>query len=177
MARLNLTIPNSLYERLERLRDRVNVSKVCAIALAKELDMLEGRTAMVDNPKVHRLIERLQTRKDRSFQRGYEEGENWMADIAEPGDIRQVLEDWELDDDETYSFDDMEWPESFDAKSARQRWLNSLREEGISDVYSRHRDSALPKEADQDAYVRGWYRAVQDIWESAAPALRWIKED
>ena len=35
LARLNLTIPDPLYERLERLRDRVNVSKVCAIALEK----------------------------------------------------------------------------------------------------------------------------------------------
>lgn len=43
MARLNLTIPDPLYERLDRLRDRVNVSKICATALEQELAMLEGQ--------------------------------------------------------------------------------------------------------------------------------------
>jgi hypothetical protein len=33
MARMNISIPDPLYERLDRLRDRVNASKVCASAL------------------------------------------------------------------------------------------------------------------------------------------------
>ena len=43
MARMNISIPDPLYARLDRLRDRVNASKVCAGALEKELDMIEAR--------------------------------------------------------------------------------------------------------------------------------------
>lgn len=41
MARTTISLPDSLTERLERVRDRVNMSKVCAAALERECDMLE----------------------------------------------------------------------------------------------------------------------------------------
>jgi len=59
LARINLTLPDPLYERLERFRDRVNVSKVCALALTKELDMIEGTAAVkapYDLPSRYKVI-------------------------------------------------------------------------------------------------------------------------
>ncbi len=170
MARLNLTIPDPLYERLERLRDRVNVSKVCAIALAKELDMLEGNATLAVNLKAQRMVERLQARKDRWFQRGYEDGGDWAADLAALQEIRDVVEEWELDDDETYEYHDVDFPESFDAEAALERCRKMEREEG------RLRAGEDVIATDQDSYVRGWFSAVKDIWKAAKPSLRW-KDD
>jgi hypothetical protein len=171
MARLNLTIPDSLYVRLERFRDRVNVSKVCAIALAKELDMLEGTsTTVAANPKAQRMIERLQGRKDRKdrwFQHGYEDGEDWAAEVASPHELRFVLDEWDVEDEEEYRLHDQEFPASFDARAAVERWARADQpfEEGETKVHP----------SDEDAYLRGWYRAIQDIWKVVKPALRWVE--
>ncbi|GEM_PF-6539798 len=106
MARLNLTIPDPLYERLDRLRDRVNVSKICAAALEQELAMLEGQLrpfhvqvspqiagtpvappaspaapAEID-PRYAHLVERLQGSRERWRQRGRADGEAWAVDNA-----------------------------------------------------------------------------------------------
>lgn len=178
MARLNLTIPDPLYERLERFRETVNISKVCAIALAKELEAMESSATMDVNPKARRLIERLQARKDskeRCYQRGYEEGETWVAENAEPREVRFVQEEWDLDDDETYGFDDVEFPGSFDKRAALQRWTQAEREHAGLDTIFRADPSR--SKSDQDAFLRGWRQAVDDTWKAAEPALRWLKDE
>ncbi len=81
MARLNLTVPDSLYERLERVRDRVNVSKVCAVALEKELDLMEARPAVADQ-KIARLLERLKGSREVWYQRGHDDGTVWAIEEA-----------------------------------------------------------------------------------------------
>jgi hypothetical protein len=73
MARLNITLPDVLYARLEQLRDRINLSKVCATALEKEVTMLEGQPPITD-PRIARLLQRLQSARERWYQRGYEDG-------------------------------------------------------------------------------------------------------
>src|SRR6266481_5074726 len=55
MARLNITLPDVLYARLEQLRDRINLSKVCATALEKEVTMLEGQPNITD-PRIAQLL-------------------------------------------------------------------------------------------------------------------------
>jgi hypothetical protein len=180
VARLNLTIPDPLYERLERLRDRVNVSKVCAVALTKELDMLEGSAVMTANPKAQRMIERLQgmkNRRERWYQRGFEDGEEWAAERAEPHELRSILAEWEFDEEETYHLGDAEWPESFDRRAAMKRWVSDEGDRsGLSLPPSGREESALST-SDQDAYLRGFHRAVQELWKAAGPALHWLTEE
>lgn len=81
MARMNISVPDALYERLDRLRDRVNASRVCAVALEKELDTLEARPAIAD-PEIEQLIQRLQSTKERWYQRGQQDGRRWAVDTA-----------------------------------------------------------------------------------------------
>jgi hypothetical protein len=40
--KLTITIPDELGERLEQWRDRMNISRVCAEAIAEEIDRLES---------------------------------------------------------------------------------------------------------------------------------------
>src|SRR5581483_7385310 len=89
MARLNITIPDVLYARLEQLRDRINLSKVCATALEKEVTMLEGQPPITD-PRIAQLLQRLQSTRERWHQRGYEDGIQWAVDLATRDELQRV---------------------------------------------------------------------------------------
>lgn len=89
MARLNITVPDVLYARLEQLRDRINLSKVCATALEKEVIMLEGHPPITD-PRIARLLQRLQSTRERWHQRGYEDGIQWAVDLASRDELQSV---------------------------------------------------------------------------------------
>jgi ribosome modulation factor len=89
MARLNITLPDALYARLEQLRDRINLSKVCAIALEKEVTMLEGQPSITD-PRIARLLQRLQSTRERWHQRGYEDGITWAVELATRDELQSV---------------------------------------------------------------------------------------
>jgi hypothetical protein len=94
VARINWTIPDPLYERLEHLRDRVNVSKVCAVALAKELDMLENVTMPAENQMMLRLVLRLRENQDHWYLRGKQDGMEWAADRAAMDELHYLDEYW-----------------------------------------------------------------------------------
>jgi hypothetical protein len=89
MARLNITIPEALYARLEQLRDRINLSKVCATALEKEVTMLEGQPNITD-PRIARLLQRLQSMRERWYQRGYDDGIQWAVELATREELQSV---------------------------------------------------------------------------------------
>ena len=43
--KINITIPNEIYKRIKKFREgimQINVSKICAKAIKKELDKLEN---------------------------------------------------------------------------------------------------------------------------------------
>jgi hypothetical protein len=190
VARLNLTIPDSLYERLQRLRDRVNVSKVCAIALEKELAMLEGSLTTVD-PKVQRLItrlQRIQSVRERWYQRGREDGEAWAIEVAGEVELRRVDEEWEAVDWEAIEQEGSDegdlpdLPSSFRLREALQKWVEEDRETGADEWAppagthagrERREHSGRPAvdRVHRMAYLRGWHTAVREIWQMAAPML------
>jgi ribosome modulation factor len=89
MARLNITLPDELYARLEQHRDRINLSKVCATALGKEITMLEGQPPITD-PRIAQLLQRLQSTRERWHQRGYEDGIGWAVDLASRDELQNV---------------------------------------------------------------------------------------
>src|SRR5688572_22202357 len=121
VARLNISIPDGLYDRLDRQRDRVNASKVCATALQKELDMIEGRTAIPAGDAVARLVHRLRGKRDIWYRRGRHDGEAWAADLAGLAELREIGEDWE--DDGEYDVDDDDLPRSFQWRGHVWAWL------------------------------------------------------
>jgi hypothetical protein len=168
VARLNLTIPDQLYERLERLRDRVNVSKVCAVALAKELDMLETTSASGTDVKVQRLVQRLLRQRDdreRWYQRGRHDGETWAIELATPDELRMVSEEW--NDESIADYEEMDdfIGDDFSTLNVTKRlayWATSDRTDASQQA---------AEESDWRAYLQGWYHGVRDLWEAAKSAL------
>jgi hypothetical protein len=176
VARLNLTIPDLLYARLERWRERVNVSRVCALALEKELAMLEASPSGSEDPRVQRLLQRLQTHQERWYQRGYEDGERWTIDEGSLDQIRLMGEEWE--DDGEYNLEEEAW-EEVGAAERIQRWvLSDLGRSG--EGRGRSTDSEEFEKArgavDEWSYMNGWHYAVRDLWEKAEPRLSRIRD-
>jgi hypothetical protein len=178
VARLNLTIPDPLYERLERLRDRVNVSKVCALALEKELVMLEGTAAAAAVPgdaKVQRLVQRFlrqRQAKERWHQRGRHDGEQWAVERASLEELRRVGEEWDEEQiADAESLDEVidrdEFP-TLDARELLQRWAAADRSESGQEA----REAAAEVEVDWRAYLQGWHQGARELWRAAKPVLQ-----
>jgi hypothetical protein len=164
MARLNISIPDALYERLDRLRDRVNASKVCAAALEKELTMVEGPALVEDSPdtKVARLIERLRTEPEKWLNRGMKAGESWAVEVATLGELNEFEQTWSGVD---HTFDLMTTADRLDGWQDRLPESFTERDETIWDE---------PLEEDptlRGAYLLGWYRGAMEIWRAARPQL------
>ncbi len=184
MARLNLTIPDSLYERLERVRDRVNISKICATALEKELTMLEGRRPITD-PKIAQLLQRLQSARERWYQRGHDNGTQWAVETATREELRRIATetaDW----DGPHLIDELRleqrrepmlrprlFPTSFRIDDRLDVWVANDLEAG--DVLMREeaeRVSQARSQVDEAGYLEGWRDAIKEIWQTISPALQ-----
>jgi hypothetical protein len=90
-TRLNISVPSVLQERLRKVKDRINVSKVCVAALERELGTLEARPT-VDAGQLERLIRRLQSNQERWSERGRRDGEHWAVETATRAELRWVGE-------------------------------------------------------------------------------------
>jgi hypothetical protein len=171
VARLNLTIPDSLYERLQRQRDRVNVSRVCAVALEKELAMIEKSLTTMD-PRLHRLVTRLQptqSRRELWDERGRQDGETWAVEVASKDELREAHDEWDQYEGWNEDWDEMSEgdlpsvPASFDLQNALNQWLAEDREEGYaSDM----------RVGDKMAYLAGWFDVVAHLWRAAEPLVQ-----
>ncbi|MGW5363173.1 hypothetical protein [Actinopolymorpha pittospori] len=161
MARRNISIPDALVERLDRMRDRINVSRVCAVALERELRILEGqaRGQDVDESKVDRLVERLrsqQSEKDRWYRRGLRDGEKWAQETATLHELAAFEDDWaELEQIDVADFD----PEDIEG------WDDELPETFQTDELLRQPPLF------RSAYVLGWYAGVHGLWRAARVRL------
>src|SRR5438552_915504 len=160
MARVNISVPDSLYERLDRLRDRVNVSRVCAAALEKELDMIETRPRPSD-PDVERLLQRLLSSQERWYQRGRDDGRRWAIESATRQELWMVGTQLMKVPVEQLAMvarlpkTGSPFPQSFSLDEGLRLW----------------QEQDASGEVDEAAYVHGWRDAVKGIWDAVKPAL------
>jgi hypothetical protein len=180
MARLNISIPDELGERLHRQRDRINASKVCAIALERELDTMEGRTAVAD-PELEQLRRRLQTSRERWYQRGREDGRRWALERATRLDLWHVADELasergeELVELARHVRGAHGIPKSFDARTYVERWRREDEgadmppAEGAGDDPAHSGPSG---QVDLAGYLEGWRDVVKEIWRAVSPSLR-----
>jgi len=184
VARLNITIPDPLYERLEQARDRLNISKTCANALEKELTMLEGRRPITD-PKIAQLLQRLQGTRERWYQRGHEDATQWAVETATRGDLSTIatkMADW----DGTRLFREFHdelrrepklgppiFPSSFHFADRFDAWVaDDLQASDVLMGEEAERLNRARAEVDEAAYLEGWRDSIKEIWQTISPALQ-----
>ena len=139
MARLNITIPDDLYAALERWRDRLNISKICQDAIAKEVAKLEDLPRQA--AELEALVERLREEKDRAERRYFAQG---MTDgIAQArGMSYRELRRWAV-------------PDSGGGAAGGDSGvlLTALRRYGDEPTFDEH------------AYIEGWKVGVGEVWQ------------
>jgi hypothetical protein len=93
MARLTISIPQELHDRLDGWRDRLNISRVCQEALEREVRRLEE--VPTDAMALGALVERLSREKadgERQwFAQGVSDGMTWARGAAY-ADLRDLSE-------------------------------------------------------------------------------------
>ncbi len=191
-VRLSVTIPSTLHERLEGMRDRVNVSRVCTVALEKELDMLEARPAIAD-PKIAQLVERLKGSTQRWYDHGHEDGMQWGVEKARRADLQDAATTFRMYDGRELFEPYLQGPENNDNEEKggaayalpgvdnladrEKLWVAlDLGMEGEpswgEDRDARARFDAAYADVDDAAYLEGWRDALVELWSAVAPALR-----
>ena len=197
MARMNISIPDPLYERLDRLRDRVNASKVCASALEKELDMIEGRTAPAD-PDIEKLVQRFLSSRERWYERGREDGKRWAVSEATREQLYQAADELEGEDGEEIAHSVRRRQHhlrkifgGYDFHAAIDRWMADAVDrwraadaggqsagDGEDDEDDSDRDDRgrpVPRihpDVDLASYMEGWRDVLQEIWKAVKARLK-----
>ncbi len=194
--RVNISIPDALHERLERVRDRVNVSRVCTTALEKELSMIEARPSIAD-PKIAQLVERLKGTTQRWYDRGHEDGTCWGTEKAKRSELEDAAYACRSYDGRELRSAYFELPEHAtgeegeeaadtthvpalpgirDLREQEEVWV--LRDIGLDKEPSwgegeaRKRFNTAYDAIDDAAYLEGWRDALVGLWDAVAPALR-----
>lgn len=150
MARkVTVSIPDMLYEKMEKWRESFNLSKMFQDAVAEAIQKKEDFQKRIrEDLDLHEIIERLRSEKARSegdfYDSGRRDGLTW-ARLAHYDDLMYAL-DW---DDIDNAVKDAVLGSYFQEKSRSNKHLE-YRPEGISESFR--------------VYARGWKNGVEQFW-------------
>jgi hypothetical protein len=140
--RINISIPDTLADRLESFKPRINVSQVCATALEREIGMLE--TVKVESQVLQEAVGRLRAQRRRlgdwSREEGFKDGTRWALEKAEYTELKWFAGLKEVDD-----WGGEMWREMGDFVADK---LDELRFRGV----------------DTSTYFQGFAEGVRDVW-------------
>jgi predicted transcriptional regulator len=148
--RITITVPDDLHKRLQEVKEKLNVSRICSRAIdeAIELEFLKLRTDISDKEKA---IERLRAEKKQEVsktwkKKGFEEGVNDAQNTLRYSVIKHIASSYK---DETLERD------SYFSRGIRHR---------IRRYSSDH-------EFEEGAYKEGWSEGVAHFWEEVKDEL------
>ena len=156
VQRINISLPDELFERLEKTKSALNdsVSGVCQKAIESEVSRQE--LLLKGFEKMENVIERLKLEKEeygKQFEEdGYKDGLDDAKDMKY-GELVDLYHSHEICARES-SFSD--WDTRFVYKSlAWDSWLGDIigDRESNYDIF------------DADAYLSGWFRGVVEFWD------------
>ncbi len=110
MPQLNVYLPDDLADALQRHRERLNLSQICARALRQEVQRMESGTHAATTlgavgvepvavatrsgpPDMQRLLERLRGQKERqqaAYRDGADDAARWMEEVATIDELRRL---------------------------------------------------------------------------------------
>ena len=152
IARTTISLPDDLVTRLEPLRDRVNVSEICRIALEARVTTYEHvQEALSEEDVMERLIMRLRASREGdaqgSYDRGRTDGYRWAMNEATYGEL-VFMENSQ---------------ESLVLASGDQRF--PFTEQIANDLeYAQDKAKENADYFDVDAYTRGYLEAAGEVW-------------
>lgn len=85
---ITISVPDGLGAKVEKWRDRMNISKVCQKALETEIARLEDFPEF--GKDLERTLERLRTEKETSYRVGLEVGVEYAKNEASLAELRRL---------------------------------------------------------------------------------------
>jgi len=147
--RLTISVPDELYERLQAVKDSLNISQVCQVAIEKQVKLLEIKSMSTDTKE--KLIQRLKNTRQEFLEQEREKGADYAAAILESDSL-------------TYR-DFMTLKESFSLMNQgvklRLAYLPEWAREEIQNSVEEQDDAIL----DEDMFLNGYLSTLQEAWE------------
>jgi post-segregation antitoxin (ccd killing protein) len=147
--RITITLDSALYQRLQAVKENLNVSAICRAAIEHAINLEEIKMKALS--KKEKAIERLRAERQKSE-------EEWFDCGKTDG----------LKDAEELSYEDFEQLEAlYESKSELERYdfwleLNRLPED-FHELLEERMDKYLPK-PNEKSYLAGWIDGVTDFW-------------
>ncbi|MCE5340160.1 MAG: hypothetical protein LLF92_03420 [Planctomycetaceae bacterium] len=147
--RINITISDDLFKRLQTVKDSFNISGVCQEALQHKVSLQELRIKNLETKDMNKIIERLRLEKAEHgkiyTEEGYKEGQDDAKSMSYDEIIQVVCNNVNI--------------------YTTNVWDNWL-EDKIKNLESD--DPAF----DQEAYLEGWINGATEFWENIKDALK-----
>lgn len=158
--RTTVTLPDDLGKRLEAVKSRFNVSRVCAEALAARVELEEIRVGLKESSDMGTIKQRLRKERAKFYEDCRSSGRNDGMAAAKMMSYEELRE---LSDDcDTYGSD---LYEHFMPGIVRESSLWDNLEEELKE-----QRQESPSAFDEDEYLIGWLTGVLEFWNE-------VKED
>lgn len=189
--RINITVPDDLHARLQKWRERVNVSAICQEALEKEVSRLEAVPSHIED--LDEVVARLRREKEEyereSFEKGLQFGLEW-ARSARYLQLKRWVRVWEREKRSIAAgrmdrVPDVPDPDDLFWEELGEDWHTSFRDwdqlATDTDLLERYPSlKAMTRvewfregfhalylnTGDKDAFKRGWFEGLDTFWRS-----------
>lgn len=134
--RITITLPNDLYKRLQTVKDKLNVSRLCQTTIERAVTIEEIK--LKDIAVMDKVVERLRLEKQ-------EANQEWKETGLSHG----------LEDAQELSYDDFRAIEKGEISEDNREWV----------LEKNFDDDAKPDSDEFDVYLEGWTEGVLHFWD------------
>ena len=173
MPQLNIYIPEDLAEALQRHREALNLSQICARALRQEVHKMEtaGQPQPPEGVNIPRVLARLrdeQQRQSTAFRDGAADAARWLEEEATVEEIRRFAE-WTpaehiLLTPAMGSGDPGSLSARLQGKNAPPRRMFTSKSDWFRQRVEQVRASGVDDHQYWVAYFKGWQHTVAATW-------------
>lgn len=161
---ISITMPDGLYDRLQAVKDRFNVSRVCQEAIELEVKVQEWKNKIRerDGDKMNEVIERLRAEKEAKRVPEAEKSEKEKERSKKSRDLG-----WKhgMEAIKTLSLEQLQHMEFLNEHG---RLLGALCEQNVYDNLLRdimdNLDESDKDDFSQHDFIDGWYKGVLEAW-------------
>lgn len=152
-TRVNITIPDDLYEQLQQVKDAINISGVCQEALYKvvSMEIAKMNVAAGVMSKREAAIARLKMERKQSEDAAYTNGKTQGSEDAADLDYDSFKLLEEITQDESL-------PPHFQVESLR-------RTEAFEWLFGQIKENEVVSSAMEERYVEGWIVGALEFWD------------
>jgi len=175
-ARINISIPEDLHERLTRFKDNLNMSRICQEAIGRAVRLEELKA---ENTDIETLVERLKEEELQVAQKYVDEGFECGVKDAYGLSLDQFLQ---ID---TWGSDNYDWHDESAPFFPSKETVRALKEfdertnfiDGEWNMVSNDHPGMYYALEPKNYFVRGWMDGVFNVWKEVKYKLIGLQDE